>query len=251
MTSRKTVSVCLAAYNGDKYLKPQLDSILIQLEEQDEVIIIDDCSSDLTKSIIQEYSARDLRVKFFVNSKNLGVNKTFERAIHMSSGDYIFLADQDDVWLPNRVDNMMSSLMDSDKLFLSSNFEFIDGAGNFTDSVQEFALKGDSSDENVSNVIKLFFGRMSYYGCAMCFKKEFKKYILPFPNFIDSHDLWLAMVANIERTCIHDEKASLLRRIHGNNLSVVTRALSKKIYSRCLLLGSFLYYFLNKLVSKT
>ena len=105
------ISVCIATYNGEKYIKEQLDSILVQLGEDDEVIIGDDGSTDLTLDIIKSYN--DPRIKIYKNSfKNLILN--FESTLEKAKGDYIFLSDQDDVWLPNKVKDSLKDLFKYD-----------------------------------------------------------------------------------------------------------------------------------------
>ena len=99
------ISVCMACYNGEKYIEEQILSILPQLNESDELIIIDDHSSDNTGKIVQEL--KDNRIKYVFNEKNLGVNRSFEKAIKKAKNDYIFMADQDDLWTEGRVERML------------------------------------------------------------------------------------------------------------------------------------------------
>ncbi|MEK5777350.1 glycosyltransferase, partial [Acinetobacter nosocomialis] len=103
--SDNMISVCLATYNGEKYIVEQLTSILSQLSPTDEVIISDDHSTDETLLLIK--SLNDPRIKIITNELGKGYTKNFENAINHSSGDYIFLSDQDDVWVENKVELMM------------------------------------------------------------------------------------------------------------------------------------------------
>src|SRR5688572_3666270 len=98
------VSVCMATKNGGEYLEEQINSILVQLNPEDELIISDDCSTDNTIAIVQSY--KDHRIKLFQNKIPKGISKNFETSLQLSKGDYIFLADQDDVWLPRKHDVM-------------------------------------------------------------------------------------------------------------------------------------------------
>ena len=100
------ISVCMASFNGNKYIKKQLDSILSQLGIDDEVIIVDDASEDDTVSTIMNFN--DPRIKLFENENNTGVIASFERSITLAKGEIIFLSDQDDIWLPNKIQKMMS-----------------------------------------------------------------------------------------------------------------------------------------------
>ena len=115
------VSVCIATYNGEKYLRQQIESILPQLSKEDEIVISDDCSTDRTVEILKVF--KDERIKIFVNESNLGVVENFENAIKQSIGEYVFLSDQDDVWKPNKVETIKQLLQTYD--FVSHNAEII------------------------------------------------------------------------------------------------------------------------------
>ena len=106
------ISVCMATYNGERYLREQVDSILRELGEGDELVISDDGSTDSTLDIIKSFG--DVRIKIFHNEGHHGVNGNFENAISKSTGDYIFLSDQDDVWIEGKVKECLEALGDSD-----------------------------------------------------------------------------------------------------------------------------------------
>lgn len=101
------VSVVLCTYNGEKFLRPQIDSITAQTYPNLEIIIVDDVSSDSTSSILEEYRQKDSRVKFHINSANIGYNKNFEKAFSLATADYIAISDQDDIWESNKIELMM------------------------------------------------------------------------------------------------------------------------------------------------
>ena len=101
------VSVAMATYNGEKYLKEQIESILCNLNENDELVISDDGSTDNTKIIIENFQKNDKRIKLFDGPKN-GVKQNFNNAIEKCQGEYIFLADQDDVWLEGKVEKVLN-----------------------------------------------------------------------------------------------------------------------------------------------
>ena len=106
------ISVCIATYNGEKYIKEQLESILSQLETSDEVIVSDDNSTDNTLKIIQSFC--DKRIKIYTNKGLKGYSSNFENALAKANGEYILLSDQDDVWLPNKVDTIINDLLKYD-----------------------------------------------------------------------------------------------------------------------------------------
>jgi glycosyltransferase involved in cell wall biosynthesis len=102
------ISVCMATYNGAKYIKEQMDSILCQLGKDDEVVVSDDGSTDSTLDIVAEYG--DSRIKIVRNTGAHNFIRNFENSLKAAHGDYIFLADQDDVWLPDKVAKIMQIL---------------------------------------------------------------------------------------------------------------------------------------------
>ena len=102
------ISVCMATYNGEKYIREQIDSILAQLGDKDELIVSDDGSADATLSIVRSFS--DPRIKIISNTGKHGTNGNFENALKHAQGDYIFLSDQDDVWLPGKVNICLQAL---------------------------------------------------------------------------------------------------------------------------------------------
>ena len=102
------VSVCMATKNGAKFIREQLDSILAQLDPSDEIIISDDASTDETISLIESYN--DNRIRLLKNKLSVGISRNFEISLNVSKGEFIFLADQDDVWAPNKVEVMKMNL---------------------------------------------------------------------------------------------------------------------------------------------
>lgn len=105
-----TVSVVMATYNGEKYIREQMDSILAQTYPFTEIIVQDDCSTDHTVDILREYAAKDNRVHLFVNDKNKGFNSNFLDACLKAKGDFIAISDQDDVWFPTKLEKQMAAI---------------------------------------------------------------------------------------------------------------------------------------------
>ena len=98
------VDVLVATYNGEKYLREQLDSIINQTYKNIRILISDDCSKDKTQEILQEYEKKDNRIKIFLHQQNLGSNKNFEFLIKQVESKFYMLSDQDDVWLPEKIE---------------------------------------------------------------------------------------------------------------------------------------------------
>src|SRR5574344_1640995 len=104
------ISIAMCSYNGERFIKEQIDSIIAQTYKNFELIIVDDGSKDNTIEIIKYYQSKDSRIKLFQNEKNLGFVKNFEKAITLCSGDFIALADQDDVWKKNKIEVFLNNI---------------------------------------------------------------------------------------------------------------------------------------------
>jgi glycosyltransferase involved in cell wall biosynthesis len=241
------VSVCLASYNGEKYLEEQLKSIINQLNVDDEIIIVDDFSNDSTVKVINSF--KDEKIKIFINEVNKGHVYSFGKAISLATKDIIFMSDQDDIWLEGRVDFMKEKLINSEAMLVSSNSNFVDSDGKVID----FEIDGvhsECSNKYFKNIIDIIVGKTNYYGCTMVLKKELKELILPIPSYVESHDLWIAIAANISKSNRHLNNSTLLRRIHGENASVLKRKLIPKLWSRVIFAISTIHLVYRNLVLK-
>ena len=190
------ISVCIATYNGERFIKEQLDSILTQLSREDEIIIYDDGSTDKTIEIIENYN--DKRIKILHHKKNSELSKiktgknfyfatqNFANALSNISGDYVFLSDQDDIWLPNKVQVCMNLLKQYD--LVTHNYQIIDINGNIIKE-RQFA-KNPLHKSYFMNIMDSHFR-----GCCMAFKSELLKRSLPIPLNIIGHDYWIGAIA--------------------------------------------------------
>lgn len=239
------ISVCLASYNGSLFIEKQIQSVLNQLNQDDELIMVDDCSKDNTLQIVT--SINDSRIKIYPSNSNKGCIKAFEQAISLANNEIIFMCDQDDIWLEGRISLMKKRLIEQQVLLVSSNMNFIDEAGNEVKSYTIDGVKEAQSKKFIQNIMDIFKGKTNYFGCAMAFKKELNNIILPFPKYVESHDLWIAMAANIMKSNYHCGDITLSRRIHGNNLSVINRKLSEKLWSRVIFAMSFVHILIRKI----
>lgn len=233
---RPSVTVCMATHNGAKFLIDQVQSILDQLKQHDELIVIDDFSTDNSFAILSSF--KDSRLKLFKQTTNCGHVRTFEKALYMAENEVILLADQDDVWLEGRLDLLTSELLSSDCFLVTSKYSLIDENGQILDEPPQLN-RYVSSGWRIANIADIFLGRQAYFGCTMILKADLLKLALPIPNFVESHDIWLALAANIQAKNKHSEKITLHKRIHAKNLTPVKRRNAYKILmSRALLLLS-------------
>ena len=114
----KTVSVVMCTYNGAKYLREQLDSIISQTYPIYELIVQDDCSTDETVAIIKEYMEKYSFIKLYVNEHNLGFNLNFKSVCMKATGDFVALSDQDDVWFPDKIQKQVNMIAIQEALLL-------------------------------------------------------------------------------------------------------------------------------------
>lgn len=233
-TENVRVSVCMATYNGEDYVAEQIASILDQLAVNDELIIVDDASKDATTDVVR--SIDDPRINLLPSRENRGYVASFEKAIAASRGAYIMLSDQDDVWLPGRLDNLLKSLQT--KAFAASNFTVFGGPAN---KLQKVQLREADSGRWIANLVTTWIGIRPYYGCTMAFRSDAKKLILPFPSFLtETHDQWIAIVANLNREMAHVEPATVARRLHEQNTTPKSRRpISVIVRARIMLLRAF------------
>lgn len=216
------ISVCMATYNGEMYIKEQLDSIIPQLSLTDEIIISDDGSTDNTLQIINNYN--DDRIKVFVNNNKKGIVGNFENALNKSEGDYIFLSDQDDVWLPIKVKICLAALRDNDVIV--TNCRIVDNDLNI---INESYFKLNNSK---SGFFKNFY-RSSYLGCCLAFKKELLSDILPIPKKLFLyHDWWIGFLAISKYKTGFIETPCLLYRRHDNNMSTTGSISNQSLYKK-------------------
>lgn len=179
------VSIAMATYNGEKYLKEQLDSIYNQTYNNIEVIVCDDCSTDNTVAILKEY-AEKYGLNYYVNEKNVGYVKNFEKAIGLCSGQYIALSDQDDLWNDKKIETLLQEIKEN--LLIHSDASLIDEDGNILSQTWKNEISSHKRFEDFlfSNVVT---------GCTVMFSKVLLKDVLPFPHGLAYHDWYLAIHA--------------------------------------------------------
>lgn len=231
----KKISVCMAAYNGEKHIKIQIDSILHQLRVGDELIVVDDCSSDETVEIIKNFD--DLRIKLMVNQVNAGVASALNMALQKAEGDIIFLADQDDVWYDFKVSTVIDFMEKSNACLVIHDAVVVKDNMVISDSLHN--MIGRSSGI-INNVIS-----NTFTGCCMAFRRDVLRYVLPMPAKIGIyHDAWIGILAQIFRFKIILLRIPLMNFVrHGGNASTFRkRALGVIISERFLFIRTLMLH---------
>ena len=217
------ISVCMATYNGEKYLKDQLDSILKQIQSSDELIISDDGSSDSTRNIIQEYQKQYKNI-VLLDGPRRGVQKNFEHALKHAKADILFLSDQDDVWMDGKVERVLQEFEDPKTLCVVHDCEIVDGNLNSTHETF-FGLK-HGKPGLLTNLYK-----NAFIGCGMAFRKCVFEKSYPFPDNIEMHDWWIGLVASCMGKTVFIHEPYIKYRRHGDNTSSLQHYPLKKMIS--------------------
>lgn len=231
------ISVCIATYNGESYIQEQLHSILKQLKPHDEVIISDDHSTDDTIDKIK--SIADKRIRIYANNSK-GVISNFENALLKCGGNYIFLADQDDIWMDDKVAECVNELNNGYDLVLTDCIVFENKGNRVIHS--SFFEANNSKSGLIRNLIN-----NSYMGCCMAFNSKVKSMVMPFPKKIPMHDWWIGIVAESKYKVKFIKKPMLKYRVHNKNASTSANGISKySLFSKIKFRVSLLYYLIQR-----
>lgn len=204
----RMLSVAMAAYNGGAYIREQLTSICAQLGPGDEIIVSDDGSTDDTRSIVAAMAESDARIRL-TDGPQKGLIRNFEHALSLCRGDIIFLSDQDDVWLPGKVEVCVSRLQEPGVRLLLHDAHITD-ADRKPLFESFFAWRG-CREGAFNNLVK-----NSYIGCCMVFRRELLDIALPFPEGLPMHDQWLGLLAEKAGQVVFLRRPLLDYRRHDN-----------------------------------
>ncbi|WP_054491180.1 glycosyltransferase family 2 protein [Idiomarina abyssalis] len=200
----------MATYNGAKYLSEQLESFVKQTRQPDEVIITDDCSTDHTEIIVREFAkTAPFNVEFYRNNANLGYCGNFNAALTNTSGDLIFLSDQDDVWFPEKIEFMTKvAEKNPDALAVMNDAELTDGKLNPVGLTKLGQM--ESAGIGVNKYVM---------GCCCAVRRELLDLCLPIPDKTKGHDNWLITFAEGLAKKIVVRKTLQYYRRHDSNES--------------------------------
>ena len=209
-------SVAMATYQGMPYLSKQLASILSQMNAEDEIVISDNGSTDGTYEFLLARAEEDKRICLFLYTDIRGVQANFQNALSHCSGEIIYLADQDDIWLPNRVQTIHTLFCsDLELLAVQTDASVMDQDGTITE--ESFFRYRNCGAGVCKNIWK-----NTWQGCSMAFRKEILSAALPFPARIPMHDMWIGLLCELAGSVIFYPDILLLYRRHDRNVSPFT-----------------------------
>lgn len=206
------ISVAMAYYNGGTYIEEQIESILVQLGTQDELVISIDGTEDGSRESLEKWKKKDQRVHLIEGPKK-GVIKNFENAISHCTGEIIFLSDQDDIWRPRKKEMVLQNFENPRIMAVLHNAVIVDENGKELGFPTLFEIR-KSKKGKWKNFIK-----NSYVGCCMAFRKELLSIILPIPEEMYMHDYWIGMAAELCGDVKLIENPLIAYRRHGDNVT--------------------------------
>jgi glycosyltransferase involved in cell wall biosynthesis len=199
----------MAVRNGANFIREQVASILPQLRDHDEFIVVDDASNDNTIGILQGFG--DARIQIIRQDRNLGVVQSFGRALTEATGEIIFLTDHDDLWREDKVEKFLKLFKSSPHVTVAmSDLVIIDARGKVT-SGPKFRSRRFHAD-----LLRTLI-QNCYQGSAMAFRRSILRYCLPFPPDIPIHDIWIGVVNQFIGEAAFIDEPLLLYRRHGKN----------------------------------
>lgn len=210
------VSIVMCTYNGEAYLQQQLESIAAQTSEAEEIIIVDDASTDNTWSLLCIWKETHNNTSLYRNYANLGFNKNFEKAISLATGEFISIADQDDIWLPSKTQLLVEALLQNPKNMLAHcrSASLRHDHASCTNHKLHRHFKGDESRSLV------FFNHIN--GHSMMFKRALLPYIIPVPDGM-FYDWWIAVIATSLGRIVSVDEPLVHHRLHETNAHFTSR----------------------------
>ncbi len=218
MENNETIDILLATYNGEKYVKQQIDSILNQTYKNIRLIISDDKSKDNTVEILREYEKIDNRVIVYVQETNLGYIKNFEFLLSKVENEIYMLSDQDDYWLPEKVEKTYSKLKQEDADLVFTDLEVVD------QNLETMFPSFNDYMKLTRKINKCKDYKMQYLyncitGCTLMSKKKFIEKLIPVPaeSKYMVHDYWIGIVIGLSGKIAYLPEKTIKYRQHGNN----------------------------------
>jgi glycosyltransferase involved in cell wall biosynthesis len=204
----------MASYNSDRYIQEQINSILPQLSKQDELVVVDDASTDRTRARVMEF--KDTRIKLIEHVENRGVVETFEEAVRNATGEILFLSDGDDIWGPDKVKKVLRAFAENPRAqIVATGLRLIDENGRPLDS------RNYMKNRNFTNALLPNLLRNRFQGSAMAFRSSLLPKVLPFPKHqVFLHDAWIGTCNSVTGgDAVYLDEPLLYYRRHSNNFT--------------------------------
>ncbi len=205
------ISVVMTSYNGEKYIGEQIESVLLNLSMEDELIISDDGSKDGTLDLIKAYQDKDERIHLY-EGPHKGINANFDYALRQARGEILFICDQDDIWAKEKKEEVLKAFSKEKCMAVVHDCDVIDDREKVC--IASFMQHRNSGSGALKNITK-----NSYIGCCMAFKRELLDLALPIPDRIEMYDQWIGVLADLYGGSYFLQKKLIHYRRHGENAS--------------------------------
>lgn len=212
------IDILLATYNGEKFVKEQIESILNQTYENFNLIISDDASTDNTLNILEEYEKKDTRIKVFKKEKNKGLIDNFEFLLKNVTSDYFMFSDQDDIWKKDKIEKSINKLKEESLGLVYTDLEIVDEKLNVIYPSYWKYKQIYKKIIKYNNFEALYLNNF-VTGCTILAKSKYIKDILPLPRnskFV-LHDYWTALIISAKDKISYVEEPTIQYRQHKNN----------------------------------
>ena len=212
------INILMATYNGRRYLRDQIDSILNQTYSDFRLLISDDASTDSTVKILEEYEKKDSRVEIYCHEKNLGVVSNFEFLINKVRSEYFMFADQDDIWEPDKIEKSLKKLKETGSDLVFTDLEVVDSKLNQIEP-SFWKQKGFYDKIIKFNGFNALYLNNYINGCTMLCKSSWINEFLPLPKNSKYviHDYWIALIVSQTGRIDFIPETTIKYRQHGNN----------------------------------
>ena len=216
-------AILLSTYNGEKFLREQLDSIFSQTDQDWCLFVRDDGSTDSTTSILSEYKLKyGEKIEIIPSDKNIGPIASFELLMSSCDSDYVYFCDQDDVWLPNKIEVMRKVMQKAEEnngkapVVAFSDLKVVDSSLNI---ISESFWNYSKIDPSISSDFEMLCVHGVATGCAMMVNRKAIDHALPFPPEVRMHDAWVVLCTSKAGGIVtYTSEPTILYRQHGNNL---------------------------------
>lgn len=220
MKDTKTVDILLSTHNGEAYLEPLLNSIINQTYHHWRLIIRDDGSQDNTREILRAFKEKypDKIILIVEEIRNIGVVPSYSMLLDLSTSDYVMLCDQDDVWLPQKIEHSVNAIsrVESEKAGPVMVFTDLIVADKNLNIISDSFFEYRRLNRNHTELQRLLVQNV-VTGCTVIMNRQLAKMVVPIPEEAIMHDWWIALVASLRNGVYFDCNKNILYRQHAQN----------------------------------
>lgn len=218
----KIVDIVMATYNGEKYISEQIESIINQTYKSWRLLVTDDGSSDSTMDFLNDFALKDSRIVIVNKVRQGGVIQNFNKGLSFSSSDYILLSDQDDVWFPNKIENLLKFIQKKESQYSEKTPLLVFSDRKIVDDklkvLSESAFESQDFPPELNCLEDFLMWRSTIFGCTVIFNRSLFEIATPIPKGVPMHDQWLGLLASSKGEVLLYDDVTIFYRIHDNNV---------------------------------